>query len=100
MPTIETTSSPLDVSSSYLSARTVLGLAGLWLLYQVAKALYNISPLHPLSHIPGPKLSAATYIPEFYYDVILFGRYTREISRMHEQYGKFSCTLRETRDKT
>ncbi|KAK1707210.1 cytochrome P450 [Colletotrichum lupini] len=87
MSTIETTSSPLDVSSSYLSARTVLGLAGLWLLYQVAKALYNISHLHPLSHIPGPKLSAATYIPEFYYDVILFGRYTREISRMHEQYG-------------
>ncbi|TDZ41567.1 Cyrochrome P450 monooxygenase [Colletotrichum trifolii] len=87
MSTFESTSSPLDVSASYLSARNVLGLIGLWLMYQVFKAIYNISPLHPLSHIPGPKLSAATYMPEFYYDVILFGRYTREIRRMHEQYG-------------
>ncbi|GJC88005.1 cyrochrome P450 monooxygenase [Colletotrichum liriopes] len=87
MSTIETSSSPIGVSTSYLSARTVLGLVGVWLVYQFFKALYNVSPLHPLSHIPGPKLSAATYIPEFYYDVILFGRYTREIHRMHEQYG-------------
>ncbi|GKT93880.1 cytochrome P450 oxidoreductase [Colletotrichum tofieldiae] len=87
MSAIETSSSPIGVSTSYLSARTVLGLVGVWLVYQFFKALYNVSPLHPLSHIPGPKLSAATYIPEFYYDVILFGRYTREIHRMHEQYG-------------
>ncbi|KAJ0159761.1 Trichodiene oxygenase [Colletotrichum tanaceti] len=87
MSTLETASPPVDASTSYLSARTILGLVGLWLAYQLFKALYNISPLHPLSHIPGPKLSAATYIPEFYYDVILYGRYTREIHRMHEQYG-------------
>ncbi|OLN82371.1 Trichodiene oxygenase 6 [Colletotrichum chlorophyti] len=87
MSTIETAPSPLDVSTSYLTARNVLGLAGLWLVYQFFKALYNISPLHPLSHIPGPKLSAATYIPEFYHDVIRFGRYSNEIRRMHAQYG-------------
>ncbi|GJD01161.1 cytochrome P450 [Colletotrichum higginsianum] len=85
--TLETAPSPIDASTSYLSARNILGLVCIWLAYQLFKALYNISPLHPLSHIPGPKLSAATYIPEFYYDVILFGRYTREIHRMHEQYG-------------
>ncbi|WYZ35865.1 hypothetical protein EsH8_X_000512 [Colletotrichum jinshuiense] len=85
--TSETIPSPLDVSTSYLTAHNVLGLGAIWLVYQLLKALYNISPLHPLSHIPGPKLSAATYIPEFYYDVVLFGRYTGEIRRMHEKYG-------------
>ncbi|KAF6835131.1 trichodiene oxygenase [Colletotrichum musicola] len=87
MATIDTAPSSLDVSASYLTARNVLSLVGLWLAYQLLKALYNVSPLHPLSHIPGPKLAAATYIPEFYHDVILFGRYTREIQRMHQIYG-------------
>lgn len=61
---------------------------GLWLLLKAAQALYNISPLHPLSKIPGPRLAAATYLPEFYYDVIKFGCYTKEIGRMHQIYGK------------
>ncbi|KAF9880458.1 trichodiene oxygenase [Colletotrichum karsti] len=87
MSTIETGPTSVDVSASYLSARTVFVLFGFWAAYQVFKALYNISPLHPLSHIPGPKLAAATYIPEFYHDVIRFGRYTREIQRMHRVYG-------------
>lgn len=75
-------------AGSILTVRNALVLIGLWLLYQLLKALYNISPLHPLSHVPGPKLAAATYIPEFYYDVVQFGRYTREIKKMHEKYGK------------
>ncbi|KAI1467491.1 cytochrome P450 [Daldinia caldariorum] len=49
--------------------------------------MWNISPFHPLSHVPGPKLAAATYLPEFYHDVIKFGRYTHEIRKMHEIYG-------------
>ncbi|KAI4114143.1 MAG: hypothetical protein LQ345_005028 [Seirophora villosa] len=40
-----------------------------------------------LSHIPGPKLAAASLWYEFYYDVIKRGRYTWEIGRMHEKYG-------------
>ncbi|KDN67898.1 putative cytochrome P450 [Colletotrichum sublineola] len=87
MSTFDNGSLPIEGSTSLLSARNVLGLVGVYLVYHVLKALYNISPLHPLSHIPGPKLSAATYLPEFYYDVILYGRYTTEIRRMHEQYG-------------
>ncbi|KAH8178655.1 cytochrome p450 domain-containing protein [Sarocladium implicatum] len=58
-----------------------------WTVFKFLQALYNISPLHPLSNVPGPKLAAATYWPEFYHDVILFGRYTREIERMHMRYG-------------
>ncbi|ROV92811.1 hypothetical protein VPNG_09114 [Cytospora leucostoma] len=58
-----------------------------WLGYQLLKILYNVSPLHPLSSIPGPRLAAASYLPEFYHDVILLGRYTHQIRRMHEIYG-------------
>lgn len=59
----------------------------IWLAYHILKALYNVSPFHPLSHIPGPRLAAASYLPEFYYDVIKFGRYTSEIRDMHKTYG-------------
>lgn len=65
----------------------ILGSFACWLLFKLVTALYNISPLHPLSHIPGPRLAAATYFPEFYWDVIKFGRYTSQIKAMHEAYG-------------
>lgn len=60
----------------------------IFLGYRLLLILYNISPLHPLSPIPGPKLAAATYLPEFYYDVICLGKYTTKISEMHEKYGE------------
>ncbi|XEV07013.1 hypothetical protein FSHL1_012300 [Fusarium sambucinum] len=58
-----------------------------WFVYKIVEALYNISPLHPLSKVPGPKLAGATYLPEFYHDVILVGRYTHAIQKMHDKYG-------------
>ncbi len=61
-------------------------LAGTWVSYQSVKLGYNMF-FHPLSHIPGPKLAAATYFPEFYYDVVRSGCYTKRIRQMHEQYG-------------
>ncbi|KAI0387424.1 cytochrome P450 [Hypomontagnella monticulosa] len=70
-----------------LTARHVFILICGWLGYHVLRALWNISPFHPLSHIPGPKLAAATYLPEFWHDVVKFGRYTHEIKKMHEIYG-------------
>ncbi|KAJ0123500.1 trichodiene oxygenase [Diaporthe amygdali] len=73
--------------SNILTIQNVVWLILSWLAYQLLKALYNVSPFHPLSHIPGPKLAAATYLPEFYYDVIKFGRYTSEIKEMHKKYG-------------
>ncbi|KAK2601043.1 hypothetical protein N8I77_010521 [Diaporthe amygdali] len=73
--------------SNILTIQNVVWLILSWLAYQLLRALYNVSPFHPLSHIPGPKLAAATYLPEFYYDVIKFGRYTSEIKEMHKKYG-------------
>ena len=71
----------------HLTAHNIGLLILAWLAYRILIALYNVSPLHPLSHIPGPRLAAATYLPEFYYDVIKFGRYTSEIREMHKRYG-------------
>lgn len=72
-----------------LSPSALLGLTGLWLGYRVALALYNISPLHPLAKFPGPKIAAASYVYEAYYDWILKGRYGRRIEKMHERYGEY-----------
>ena len=88
MTTAQLVLPPLE--TSIISIRNVLVFAGLWLAYHVLKAFYNISSLHPLSGIPGPKLAAATYLPEFYYDVVKYGCYTKEISKMHEKYGKLN----------
>lgn len=65
----------------------------LWAIYCILVALYNVSPLHPLSQIPGPKLAAASYIYEAYYDWWRRGKFGHEIRRMHECYGEFceSC---------
>ena len=81
--------SALDSSkvSSIVSLTGVGWLVGLWVAYRVAIALYNISPFHPLSRFPGPKIAAASYLYEAYYDWWLLGRYGKVIARMHEQYG-------------
>jgi hypothetical protein len=46
---------------------------------------------HPSTVRPSagriPKLAAATFLYEFYYDVIKGGMYIWEIERMHEKYG-------------
>ncbi|KAK9772365.1 hypothetical protein AB5N19_09619 [Seiridium cardinale] len=76
-----------DAVSALLTTGNALFLVGVWIGYHVVLAAWNVSPLHPLSRIPGPKLAAATYLPEFYYDTIKFGRYTQQIKKMHEKYG-------------
>ncbi|KAI1763613.1 cytochrome P450 [Hypoxylon sp. FL1150] len=70
-----------------LTSRNIVFLVCGWVVYKLLRALWNLSPFHPLSHVPGPKLAAATYLPEFWYDAVKFGRYTRVIEKMHEVYG-------------
>jgi hypothetical protein len=76
----------------YLPKSYLVVLAGTWIAYQLVKSTYNVF-FHPLRHIPGPTLAAATYLPEFYYDVVKFGRYTKRIKQMHEQYGTMPFTI-------
>ncbi|KAL4891682.1 cytochrome P450 [Aspergillus ambiguus] len=68
-------------------AQTVGSLIGLWIVYHILIALYNISPLHPLSRLPGDKRAVASYLYEAYFDWWCSGRYGHEIRRMHERYG-------------
>ncbi|KAK4228582.1 putative cytochrome P450 E-class, group IV [Podospora fimiseda] len=65
----------------------IVSLVGIWLGYRILVALYNISPLHPLSRFPGPKIAAVSYVYEAYYDWICEGQYTNKIRQMHERYG-------------
>lgn len=67
--------------------KPVVAVVAAWLAYHLLKILYNLF-LHPLSAIPGPRLAAASYLPEFYYDVVRVGRYTAEIRKMHDKYGR------------
>lgn len=64
----------------------ILLLATLTAVYLFAQGIYRIY-FSPLSHIPGPKLAAATILYEFYYDVILGGQYTFKIIKLHKTYG-------------
>lgn len=79
---------PAGAMSPVDAFQCTLAIGAAWLVYHVLTALYNVSPFHPLAKIPGPKLAAATYLPEFYHDVVLGGRYTHAIKRMHEEYGR------------
>lgn len=74
------------------SAGSQFGFAAFLLFSSVLATLfltiYRIF-YHPLSHLPGPKLAAATRWYEAYYDLWygIGGQYTAEIRRMHEKYG-------------
>jgi hypothetical protein len=57
-----------------------------------AAGFYRIY-LHPLAKFPGPKLAALSHWYEAYYDVLKKGKYTFEIGRMHQKYGKHNISL-------
>ncbi|KAJ0414237.1 cytochrome P450 [Aspergillus carlsbadensis] len=55
-------------------------------VYCAAVSLYRLY-LHPLSHIPGPRLAAITHGYEFYHNIIRGGMFIWEVRRLHEIYG-------------
>lgn len=86
-----TTSVPgLSDLRAMATTETLARLFVLWVAYQLLVALYNVSPLHPLSRFPGPRLAAMTIAYEGWYDLVKVGRYTREIKKMHERYGTYT----------
>ncbi|EHA50585.1 hypothetical protein MCOR02_008458 [Pyricularia oryzae] len=70
-----------------LTFKSIAWMVGLWMVYKVGVALYNISPFHPLAAFPGPKIAAASYLYEGYWDFWRVGRYTKVIEQMHKKYG-------------
>ena len=71
---------------SIVRENIVYGLLALVLLVFIIRKVYSVY-FGPLSNFPGPKLAAATLWYEFYYDVILRGRYTFKIQELHRKYG-------------
>jgi hypothetical protein len=71
-------------SEFYLLATIAMAWMIVYPLYLAVTRLY----FSPISHIPGPKLSAISGWPEFYYDFFKGGKYIFEIKKMHEKYGK------------
>ena len=43
--------------------------------------------LSPIAKFPGPRFAALTFWNEFYYDVILGGKYSWKILEYHHRYG-------------
>ncbi|BAE63021.1 cytochrome P450 [Aspergillus flavus] len=61
----------------------LVAIAGLFWITRIFYRLY----FHPLAKIPGPKLAAASHLLEFYYDVILGGKFLFQVEKMHQKYG-------------
>ena len=64
-------------------------VTGALLLFIAARILHYRLCTHPLATFPGPKFAAATFLYEFYYDIVKRGMFIWEIERMHEKYGTF-----------
>ncbi|KAJ4299457.1 hypothetical protein N0V90_004702 [Kalmusia sp. IMI 367209] len=64
----------------------ILSLLGGSLVYVIYLVYYRLY-LSPIAKFPGPKLAAATYLYEFYYDIILGGKYIWKVKELHEKYG-------------
>ncbi|KAL9012057.1 MAG: hypothetical protein Q9173_003152, partial [Seirophora scorigena] len=62
----------------------LLSLATVVVLYSVAIAVYN-AYLHPLSHIPGPKIAASSRVSWARH--IRNGTMVHHIQKLHEKYG-------------
>jgi len=64
----------------------ILSLLVASLIY-TAITIYRRLFQSPIAKFPGPKLAAATFWYEFYYDIICGGQYIWKIKSLHRQYG-------------
>ncbi|CAI6335332.1 unnamed protein product [Periconia digitata] len=69
-----------------LGAHPILAIIVTSIVYFWLLAFYRLF-LHPLAHIPGPKLPIITLWYEFYYDVILGGKTLEKYPEWHKKYG-------------
>jgi hypothetical protein len=67
---------------------TVTVVALLYAASLLQRIFYNIYR-HPLAHIPGPKLAAATYLYQTYFSFRNGkSRYYIQITDLHKKYGE------------
>ena len=71
--------------ASYLLTPAAAWIAIFVVVASYAKQIFFNLYRHPLAHIPGPKLAAATYLYQTYYR----SRYYLKIAQLHDEYGKW-----------
>jgi hypothetical protein len=85
LPDIMDLMSPIATLASIKERFTIFTIL-LIIFSLILRSIYRLY-LHPLHHIPGPKLAAISHAYEFYHDVIRGGLFVWEIEKMHEKYG-------------
>lgn len=73
---------------------TLAACAGLALIFYYAALIIYRLYFHPLAKFPGSKLAASSLWYEFYYNVILRGKFIWKLEEMHELYGESFTTPR------
>lgn len=63
-----------------------LGLLFCISIYGISLVIHRLW-YSPISHIPGPKLAAATGWYQAYYTVVHYGRWCFKVKELHERYG-------------
>jgi hypothetical protein len=74
----------MDIGASML--KLSIPVCVLLATYLVGLVVYRLY-WSPISKFPGPRLAAVSNWYEFYYDVILQGKFTFHIQDLHKQYG-------------
>jgi hypothetical protein len=74
-----------------LSKHAVASVVAILLLYVIGVIIQRLY-FSPIAKFPGPKLAAATFWYEFYFDVVQRGKYSWQIQMMHEKYGITKCS--------
>jgi hypothetical protein len=71
-----------------VAACTVLAFA----LYYAGLVIYRLY-FHPLAKFPGSKIAATSLWYEFYYNVVLRGKFMWKLQEMHAKYGGHLLTV-------
>ncbi|KAF3937387.1 hypothetical protein ABW19_dt0206038 [Dactylella cylindrospora] len=58
-----------------------------FVVFWISRALYRLSPFHPLAKVPGPRIVAVTTWYEFWKNVVQDGQFIYKIIEWHEKYG-------------
>ncbi|KAH8712013.1 cytochrome P450 [Phaeosphaeriaceae sp. PMI808] len=57
-----------------------------FVLYRLGLVIHRLY-FHPLARFPGPRIAVVTSWYEAYYEIVLKGQYSKQISKLHDEYG-------------
>lgn len=67
----------------------LLGLSAvLFVTYVLGLGVFRLY-FSPIATFPGPKLAALTRWYEFYYEIVLRGKFSDHITELHKTYGAY-----------